>query len=334
MRILITGAGGMLGQDLTSAARAAGHRCLPLSHAELDIADADAVERAITAAAPEVIVNCAAWTDVDGAEADPAAAQRANAEGPRLLAGAAQRAGAWTIHVSTDYVFDGAKRTPYVESDPTAPASAYGRSKLAGERAVAEQAPEGHTIVRSSWLFGARGRCFPQTILRLAAEREELTVVEDQVGCPTYTGHLATALLVLCERRPSGILHVAGGGSCSWFEFARAILTAAGRSTRLLPGSTAEQARPAPRPAYSVLGTERPAEAPRLPHWREGLAAYLEAAGLAQQARSAGPEPPRPQATRQPLQPAAPEPPRPQATRQPHPPAGAPAAGPTAGRLA
>ena len=226
---------------------------------------------------PDVLVNCAAWTDVDGAEAATEAALAVNGEGARKLAAAAARTGAWTIHVSSDYVFDGAKRTPYLESDATNPLSAYGRSKLAGELAVAREAPDSHTIVRSSWLFGAHGRCFPATILRLARERPELSVVDDQVGCPTFTGDLAHALITLCETRPEGIVHVAGGGSCSWFELAGETVAAAGLSTPVSPATTADHLRPAPRPAYSVLGTERPGEAPALPHWREGLTAYMAA---------------------------------------------------------
>ncbi len=271
----------MLGRDLLNAAGSAEFQCLPLAHAELDVTDAAAVERAVTAAAPDALINCAAWTDVDGAESAFDAARAVNQDGAGNLARAAHRAGAWIIQVSTDYVFDGEKRTPYVESDPTAPASAYGRTKLAGEQAVAEAARGTHTIVRSSWLFGAHGRCFPATILRLADERAELTVVDDQVGCPTYTGHLAGALLELCHTRPAGIVHVAGGGSCSWFDFARAVIAGAGLSTRIEPGSTASQDRAAPRPAYSVLGTERPQDAPRLPPWQDGLAAYLTATGRA-----------------------------------------------------
>jgi dTDP-4-dehydrorhamnose reductase len=236
------------------------------------------VRSAVAAASPDVVVNCAAWTDVDGAESAAEAALAVNGPGAGNIAAAATRAGAWTIHVSSDYVFDGAGETPYLESDATNPLSSYGRSKLAGELAVAREAPASHTIVRSSWLFGVHGRCFPATILRLARERSELTVVDDQVGCPTFTGHLSEALMTLCGTRPGGIVHVAGGGSCSWFELAAEVVAAAGLSTRVAPGTTAEQRRPAPRPAYSVLGTERGDEAPALPHWRQGLAAYMAAA--------------------------------------------------------
>jgi dTDP-4-dehydrorhamnose reductase len=191
---------------------------------------------------------------------------------------AAARAGAWVVQISTDYVFDGRKRSPYVESDPPSPLSRYGSSKLAGEDEVAARCPNMHTIARTSWLFGT-GRCFPSTIVRLAAERDELTVVDDQVGCPTFTGHLANALLELIDAQspPLGIVHLAAAGSCSWYEFAREVLASSGSRCELLPGDTADLGRPAPRPAYSVLDTELGAIVPRLPDWREGVAAYMSA---------------------------------------------------------
>jgi dTDP-4-dehydrorhamnose reductase len=179
--------------------------------------------------------------------------------------------------VSTDYVFDGTKRSPWVESDPVAPVSSYGRSKLAGEREVVAEAPARHTIVRTSWLFGAGGPCFPATILRLAETRDELKVVDDQIGCPTFTGHLAAALVDLGERQLPGIVHMAGGGSCSWYEFAREIVAASGLSCEVRPCPTTEMLRPATRPAYSVLQSERGDDAPALPEWRQGLADYVAA---------------------------------------------------------
>jgi|HubBroStandDraft_3_1064219.scaffolds.fasta_scaffold58349_2 dTDP-4-dehydrorhamnose reductase len=274
MRFAITGAAGMLGQDLVAAARSAGHDVLALARAELDIADPGAVDDAIGAADADVVVNCAAWTNVDGAETSPDDALAINGEGAGNVARAAAAAGAWTVHISSDYVFDGTKHSPYVESDVVGPMSSYGRSKLAGEREVAVEAPGSHTIVRSSWLFGAFGPCFPATILRLAGERDELMVVDDQVGCPTFTGHLAAAMVDLAARpaRPVGIVHVAGGGDCSWYEFAREIVARAGVSCEVRPCSTAQMPRPAKRPAYSVLRSER--DAPVLPDWKHGLAEY------------------------------------------------------------
>ncbi|MGI8429345.1 MAG: dTDP-4-dehydrorhamnose reductase [Solirubrobacteraceae bacterium] len=279
MRFLITGAAGMLGVDVHRAARAAGHEVLALPRAELDLTDAAAaVDSVLSAARPEVVVNCAAWTDVDGAQDDVDGAFAVNAVGAGYLARVAAACGAWTIHISSDYVFDGSKREPYLESDLARPICVYGHSKLEGERAVARAAPAAHTIVRSSWLFGAGGPCFPATILRLANERDELSVVDDQVGCPTSTEHLAHALVQLAGLpRVSGIVHVAGGGECSRYELATEVVARCGAACRVKPGRTDDFPRPAPRPAYSVLGTEHGPQVPRLPHWREGLAAFLAA---------------------------------------------------------
>jgi dTDP-4-dehydrorhamnose reductase len=276
MRLLITGAAGMLGRDVTEAAAAAGHEVVALGRTELDVTDRDETLAAIGGAAPQCVINCAAYTDVAGAESQPELAHAVNVDGARHVAAAAAQAGAWLVHVSTDYVFAGDKRTPYLESDPAEPACEYGRSKLAGERVVAELAPEAHTTVRSSWLFGAHGKSFPGTIARLAGEREQLTVVDDQVGCPTFTRHLATALVILAGRRPLGTVHVSAGGHCSWYEFALQIVARSGHTCEVLPVTTADLGRPAPRPAYSVLGTERGEDAPRLPDWRDGLDAFMD----------------------------------------------------------
>ncbi len=279
MRLLVTGAAGMLGQDVVRAAEAAGHVIVGLAREDVNITDAVATEMAIGDAAPDVVIHCAAWTDVDGAETSPARAQDTNATGAGNVAAAAARAGAWIVQISTDYVFDGTKRAPYLESDPASPISVYGSSKLAGEREVAARCPERHTIVRTSWLFGTRGHCFPATIMRLAAERDELTVVDDQVGCPTFTGHLAQGIVDLAEAPtpPLGIVHMAAAGSCSWYELAREVVASAGLACELRAGDTADLARPARRPAYSVLATERGEIVPRLPDWRQGLAQYMSA---------------------------------------------------------
>ncbi len=282
MRIAITGAGGMLGQDLLGACGEAGHEPIPLTRADLDVTDEPAVRRALEQARPDLVINCAAYTNVDGAEGEPELADAVNGAGAGHVARAATAAGAWMIQISSDYVFDGRKTSAYVESDPVRPLSAYGRSKLAGEHAVAAAAPDAHTIVRSSWLFGAGGPCFPATMLRLAAERDELTVVDDQIGCPTFTGDLARGLLALTgEARMAGVLHLAGGGQCSWYDFARAIIGAAGESCEVKPGATADLGRPAPRPALSALVTERGPQAPRLPDWQEGLVRYMERVAVA-----------------------------------------------------
>jgi dTDP-4-dehydrorhamnose reductase len=257
----------MLGRDvLRLADDAAG-----LTRAELDVTDAAAVERALLDARPDAVINCAGYTDVDAAESDEATATRVNGDGAGNVATAAAAVGAHVVLPSTDYVFDGEKREPYLESDPVGPRTAYGRSKLAGEWTTAEANPQ-HAIVRTSWLFGVGGKNFVDTMLGLDGE---LKVVADQVGCPTFTGHLAEALLEVAAARATGVLHVAGSGACSWYEFAAEIFAAAGRTdVELTPCTTAEYPRPAPRPAYSVLASERP-DAPRLPDWREGLRAYL-----------------------------------------------------------
>ena len=257
MRTIVTGAGGMLGQDLV---RVSGG--VALTHAQLDVTDRAAVREAI--GPDDLVFNCAAWTDVDGAEEHEDEATRVNGDGARNVA---EAAGA-VVYVSSDYVFDGRKGEPYLESDAPAPLSAYGRSKLAGERATAEANPR-HFVVRSSWLFGAGGRNFVETMLGLGPE---VRVVDDQVGSPTFTGHLAGALLSLAGTGDHGVHHMAASGACSWFEFAREIFSRAGVDTRAEPCSTEEFPRPAPRPAYSVLGSER---GHRLPDWREGLDAYL-----------------------------------------------------------
>lgn len=281
MRILITGAAGMLGTELVLAARSAGIETLAFDRAELDVTDEAAIEARLAHARPEVVINCAAWTDVELAEAAEEAALAVNGRGAGNVARAAAAIGSWTVHLSTDYVFDGAKLEPYVESDAPAPLSAYGRSKYAGELQVAGAAPDAHTIVRTSWLFGAAGRCFPNRILRLAAHRRELRIVDDQIGSPTYTGHLARALLELSrKRRVVGTVHVAGGGQCSWCGLAQAVVQTAGLRCEVRPGATADFRSPVRRPPYSVLHSERPS-APKLAHWREGLAEFMAARACA-----------------------------------------------------
>jgi dTDP-4-dehydrorhamnose reductase len=274
MRVLVTGAGGMLGQDVLRALGAAGHEPIALDQPRLDVTDRDLVHRTVVAASPDAVINCAAWTDVDGAESSPGEAAAVNAAGAGHVAQAATAAGAPLVHVSTDYVFDGTAESPYTESAPTRPLSVYGRTKLEGERAVARAGGE-HVIVRSSWLFGAGGRNFVETMLRLGAERESVAVVTDQIGCPTWTAHLAGALVELAASDRRGVLHVAGGGACSWNELAADVFAQAGVSCRVADATTAEMARPAPRPANSVLRSER--GAPELPPWREGVAGYLAA---------------------------------------------------------
>jgi dTDP-4-dehydrorhamnose reductase len=276
MRLMVTGAGGMLGHDVCAAARRAGHDVWGVAREDVDIVDADAVRVAVGDARPDVVVNCAAWTDVDGAESDEEAATLVNGTGAGHVAAAAAEAGAFLVHVSTDYVFDGSGTSPYTEDEEPGPLSAYGRSKLAGEREVAARAPESHAIARTSWLFGDHGRNFVETMLRLGRERDEVTVVDDQVGCPTYTAHLARGLLQLAEAPGHGVFHVVGGGSGSWYDLAIETFARAGVECRVRRGRTADLGRPAPRPAYSVLGVTR-SGTPVLPPWQEGLDDYLAA---------------------------------------------------------
>ena len=212
------------------------------------------------------MLHAAAWTRVDDAEADPAGAAEVNVTGTRNAA----LLGAPLVYFSTDYVFDGMKGEPYVESDRPRPLSVYGATKLEGEHVAGDG-----WIVRSSWLFGPTGHNFVRTMLRLGAERDELRVVGDQVGSPTYVGHLAEATRAVVEL-PHGVWHVAAGGECSWADFAEAIFEEAGVACRVVRISTAEYGAPAPRPAYSVLRSEREG-APRLPHWRDGLRECLAA---------------------------------------------------------
>jgi dTDP-4-dehydrorhamnose reductase len=212
----------------------------------------------------DLVLHAAAWTNVDGAEDDPQGAAAVNVGGTANVAAL----GAPLVYFSSDYVFDGRKREPYVESDAPSPLGAYGRSKLHAEAAAGERA----WIVRSSWLFGPNGHNFLRTMLRLAAERDEVAVVDDQRGCPTYVGHLAEATRAIVER-PFGVYHVAAAGDCTWADFAEAIFEEAGVPCRVRRITTAEFAARAPRPAYSVLRSEK--DAPELPHWRDGLRACL-----------------------------------------------------------
>jgi dTDP-4-dehydrorhamnose reductase len=258
--VLVTGAGGQLGTALCEAF--AGGEVLALTRGEWDVA----LPPAAGLEGADLILHAAAWTDADGAEDDPQSAAAVNVGGTQHVAAL----GAPLVHFSTDYVFDGTKRTPYVESDGPNPLSAYGRTKLLSEAAAGEEA----WIVRTSWLFGPTGDNFLRTMLRLGAEQDEVAVVDDQRGCPTYVGHLAAAVPELVEL-PYGIWHIAADGDCTWADFAEAIFAEAGFSCRVRRITSAELGRPAARPSYSVLRSER-ARAPQLPHWREGLRACLE----------------------------------------------------------
>ena len=275
MRVLITGAGGQLGHDLLRAFT--GHEAVGTTHGQLDVADRDAVLATITELRPDAVVHAGAWTDVDGCETDPDRAFRVNALGTRHVVEGARLAGARVCYLSTDYVFDGTGDRPWVEWDAPAPLSVYGRSKLGGEREL----DPGATVVRTSWVCGAHGRNFVKTILRAAAERDELTVVDDQHGCPTFTSDLAGAIVRLVVARLPGTFHVTNQGATTWFDFARAIVAAAGFDpAKVRPIATADlhPPRPAPRPANSVLDNAalRLSGIPLLPDWHEPLDRLLK----------------------------------------------------------
>jgi dTDP-4-dehydrorhamnose reductase len=261
-RVLISGAGGQLGHALQQAF--ADDDVVALTRAEWDVTHP---LTDISSDGLDLVLHAAAWTNVDGAEEDPQGAAAVNVAGTAHAAGL----GAPLVTFSSDYVFDGRKRTPYVESDGANPASAYGRTKLHGEAAAGPNA----WVVRTSWLFGPTGHNFLRTLLRLGVERDEVTVVDDQRGCPTFVGHLASAVRMLVDDDlPKGLWHIAAEGDCTWADFAEAIFEDAGIDCSVRRITTAELARPAPRPSYSVLRSERRG-APTLPHWRDGLRACL-----------------------------------------------------------
>lgn len=287
MRALVTGAGGMLGRDVVEMLVRRGHETIGLTRAELDITDSALVEEVIAEVRPDVVVNCAAWTDVDGAEDHEREAMRVNDVAAGIVSATAASYRAKVLYVSSDYVFDGDKRSPYVESDLPAAISAYGRSKQAGETSASIANPR-HFIVRSSGLFGTNGANFVETMLRLAGEQPEVIVVSDQVATPTYTRHLAEALATLVEGDDFGTHHIAAAGRCSWFEFAQEIFDQAGADCHVMAATTEMLGRPAPRPRFSVLASER-RNAIELPDWHQGLAEYLSA----RKARRGGRDTPR-----------------------------------------
>ncbi len=278
MRVLVTGSAGMLGFALRESCPS-GVTMLDADLPGIDISDGESVARAFREAKPDAVINGAAFTNVDLCETQESAATAVNGTGAGLVADACSTAGIPLLHVSTDYVFDGTIPAPgeYSEEDATGPLSAYGRSKLVGEQLVRERCPR-HWIVRTQWLYGSHGRNFVDTMLKLASEKSELAVVDDQVGSPTCTHDLAPVLWLMLGLAPQhGTYHASNAGSCSWHDFAAEIFRQSGSSVRLKRQSTAQLARPAPRPARSVLSNTRLRDAlgTGLPSWQEGLARYL-----------------------------------------------------------
>jgi dTDP-4-dehydrorhamnose reductase len=274
---MIIGATGLLGKPLTRLWQ--GAELVGTGSRDLDIRDAMRVRGAVERSRPEWIVLAAAYTDVDGCESNSELALAVNRDGAVNVARAAMGAKAKLLFLSSDYVFDGTKRVPYEVDDPRNPRSVYGRSKAEAEIRLLEILP-GCCIVRTSWLYGVGGKCFPDTILKLGASRPILDVVNDQRGSPTYTVDLARTIIELCARDAHGIVHVTGAGDCTWFEFAREIVAAAGLQTQVRPVSSTEMARPAPRPPYSVLSaTSLRKYGIEMPDWNDALRRYLEERG-------------------------------------------------------
>jgi len=286
VKVLITGAAGQLGRALVALAPAdASVRCV--SHAQLDIADAPAVADALREFRPDALINAGGFTRVDDAERESEAAERSNATGPAVLAAACRGSGAWLVQVSTDYVFDGAQSRPYAPAARTNPLSVYGRTKLQGEQAVTRELPSQSTIVRTSWLYGAEGRNFLTTMLRLMHSRPELTVVSDQVGAPTSVAGLARVLWALARRRASGLHHWCDSGVASWYDFAIAIAEEAvslgvlASSPPILPIASADYPVAARRPPYSLLDKRATEQllGVSAPHWRRALRETLASLG-------------------------------------------------------
>jgi dTDP-4-dehydrorhamnose reductase len=290
-RWVITGARGMLGRDLLTALEQAGEQAAGLGRRELDITDEPAARAALSQHRPDVVVNCAAWTRVDDAETHESEALAVNGHGAANLVGACAGTGARLVHVSTDYVFAGDSARPYAERDATRPRTAYGRTKLAGEQAVLRELPADGYVLRTAWLYGAHGPNFVRTMIRCERERAAVDVVDDQHGQPTWTADVARAVIALARSgAPAGVYHATSSGSVTWYGFAREIFTLLGADpARVRPVTTAEFPRPAPRPAYSVLGHDAWAAAGLgpLPGWRESLRRALPGLVAAEAAATA-----------------------------------------------
>jgi dTDP-4-dehydrorhamnose reductase len=281
MRVLVTGANGQLGTELVDLYGArSGDEVLGIDLPDMDITSADSVASSFSSFSPDVVINCAAWTAVDAAEENEDSALIVNGDGPRVLAAACRETDAWLVQVSTDYVFSGDASSPYAEDATPDPRSAYGRTKLAGELAVQSELPDAHYIVRTAWLYGHEGNNFVKTMLRLESERETIDVVDDQIGQPTYAADLAAQIALLVDARPAaGIFHGTNSGQVSWHGFTQEIFRLIGADPARVLAVTSEQfVRPAPRPAYSVLGHDRWTEVglPAMRDWREAIAEAMK----------------------------------------------------------
>jgi dTDP-4-dehydrorhamnose reductase len=274
--ILVVGARGMLGRDMVEMF---GDDARGLTRDDMDITSFDSVRRAVATLKPAVVVNSIAYTDVDGSESNSERAFSVNGEGVKNLAAVTAEIGAKLVHISSDYVFDGSKGTPYLEQDRVGPISVYGKSKLAGEENT--RLNPNHLIIRTQWLYGRHGKNFVETMLRLAKEKDELGVVNDQIGSPTWTVDLCLAVKALLDSNCRGTYHAVNSGSCSWYDFAAAIFAENGISIRLNPITTAELGRPAPRPLFSVLDCNKllTDTGVQLENWREALKKYLQCRG-------------------------------------------------------
>jgi len=274
MKAMIVGATGLLGKALTR--EWVGDEVVGLGSKDVDIRDASKVREVVDKVRPDWIVLAAAYTDVDGCESHSDLAFAVNRDGAVHVADAAKRIGAKLLFLSSDYVFDGKNTSPYETQDRRNPQSVYGRSKAEAEMRLLAVLPE-CCIARTSWLFGTGGKCFPDTILKLAASRPTLDVVKDQRGCPTYSVDLSRAIIGLCRNQASGIVHVTNAGNCSWFEFAREIVKNAGFASEVRPVGSQQMARPAPRPAYSVLSPKSlNPYGIVMPTWQDALQRYLQ----------------------------------------------------------
>ena len=291
-RWLVTGAGGMLGQDLIGLLRAGGEDFSGLDRGQLDITNATATRDAVWENRPDIVINCAAWTAVDDAESHEDLALAVNGDGPANLAAACAATGARLVHLSTDYVFSGTGTQPYPEDHQPAPRTAYGRTKLAGEQAVRQILPGASHVLRTAWLYGAHGPNFVRTMIRMEASSDTVAVVDDQHGQPTWTGDVASQIVLLARSSaPPGVYHATSTGATTWLGLARAVFGLLGADPgRVTPTSSSELSRPAPRPAYSVLGHARWTSAglPPLPDWEDSLRSAFPAIAAAEGRQPAG----------------------------------------------